>query len=202
MLIADAMHSLWFHAIILDIFRPFTQTSSHRCHLRTFSGKPATADDVCSASVTQLKSLIKNYRQRYQASKYTLLWQTALVYVINAVLNGSRDTNWYNDLLLCIYAYRSLGRVWRVASCISKGLLSLALQKSDLSSRAAKQILHDLRRGALDEISGESRAMFMADLDLALFDPRTASMEHLAAQFEDNALMKDYTTVFEDSVRN
>lgn len=38
---------------------------------------------------------------------------------------------------MCIYAYKSLSRAWRVAVCISKGLLSLAMRKSELKSDTA-----------------------------------------------------------------
>lgn len=196
--------SLWFHAIILDIFRPFIQETEQRTNrrLRTFSGKPTTPEDVCEASVLQLKHLITEYRLHYKSSKYTILWHTALIYVVNAILNDESNLNWYTDLLLCVYAYESLGRSWRVAECIAKGLLSLALRKSELSSRAARRILRDLRSGGLGQMSGEIRATFVADLNLALSNPKAATMEHLAKDFEDNVWMKDYTTIFDDEERN
>ena len=190
--------SLWFHTIILDIFRPFTQVPiQHLHHLRTFSGRPVAANDVCAASVAELKHLITQYRLRYKASKYTILWQTALISAVNAILDDKGDTDWYNDLLMCIYAYKSLSRAWRVAACISKGLLSLAMRKSELKSGTALSVLKDLRNGGYESISGELRAMFMADLNLALSDPTRASMEYLASHFEENMWLKDYTTLFE-----
>ena len=117
---------------------------------------------------------------------------------MNAILNGEKTDNWYSDLLLCIYAYESLGRSWRVAAGIAKGLLSLALQKSDMPSRTARRILRDLENGQPMEFSGPIRATFMADLSLALSDPNSATVEHLAKQFEGNMLLKDYTTFLDD----
>ena len=157
---------------------------------------------MCTASVAQLKQLITQYRLHYRSSKYTILWQTAIIYVINAILNDEGNLNWYSDLLACIYAYESLGRSWRVVSGISKGLLSLAMQKSELSSRAAVRILNDLRRGGLEEISGDVRATFIADLNLALTDHNSASMEHLAKDFESTVWMKDYTNIMDYEVEN
>ena len=148
--------------------------------------------------MSQLKHLITEYRLHYKPSRYTILWHSALVYVVNAIINDPRDLQWYTDLLLCIYAYKNLGRSWRVAACVAKGLLSLALQKSDLSSKAARHILRDLQNGGFEWISGEIRATFMADLNLALTDPKSATMERLAQQFDDNVWMKDYTTLFDD----
>lgn len=147
--------------------------------------------------MAQLKHLIADYRLNYRSS-YTILWHTALLYVINAILNGKKVQNWYADLLLCIYAYKSLNRSWRVAAGIAKGLLSLTMQKSDVSSRTARRILHDIEKDRLDQALGEVRATFMADLDLALSDPGSATVEHLAKQFESNVLLKDFTSFWED----
>lgn len=194
------IYSLWFHAAILDIFRPHTQGRPQgEMHLRTFSDRAITPDAVCAASVTQLKHLITDYRLNYGSSAYTILWHTALIYVINAILNGKREVNWYSDLLLCIYAYESLGRSWRVASGIAKGLLSLIMQKSDIPSRTARRILQDLETGHPRHFSEPIRATFMADLSLALSDPSSATVEHLAKQFEDNLLLKDYTNILDDT---
>jgi hypothetical protein len=170
--------------------------------LRTFSGIAVTANDVCAASVAQLKHLITEYRLHYRSSNYTVLWQTAIIYVINAILNDEGNLNWYSELLTCIYAYESLGRSWRVVAGISKGLLSLAMRKSELSGRAAVQILNNLHRGGLEEISGDIRATFIADLNLALTDHKSASMEHLAKEFEDTVWIKDYTTVLDNEEVN
>ena len=166
--------------------------------MRTFTSTSVTPDAICAASVEQLKYLITNYRLNYQSSSITILWQTALIYVINAILNSPKEDNWYSDLLLCVYAYESLGRSWRVAGGIAKGLLSLIMQKSDISSHTARRILHDLERNP-DQFPGEIRATFMADLNLALSDPGSATVERLAKQFEDNVLLKDYTTFLDET---
>ena len=195
---AKPKNSLWFHAVILDIFRPHTQIPpSERQRFRTFSNRTITPDVVCEASVAQLKHLISNYRLNYTSSGYTILWHTALIYVANAILSGNKVKNWYSDLLICIYAYESLGRSWRVATYIVKGLLSLAIEKSDMSSRTARRILNDLEERHPGQCLGPIRATFMADLNLALSDPSSATVERLAEQFEDNVLLKDFTVSFD-----
>ena len=177
---------MWFHAAILDIFRPHAvgETRGSR-HLRTFSDRSITPNSVCAASVAQ-------------SSAYTMLWHTALIYVINTILNSAKEGNWYSDLLVCIYAYESLGRSWRVSDSIAKGLLTLAMQKSDIPSLTARRILSDIEKDP-DRIPQPIRATFMGDLNLALSDPGRASMEHLATIFEDSVALKDYTTILDDS---
>lgn len=150
----------------------------------------------------QLKHLIADYRLNYQSS-YSILWHTALIYVINAILSGEKVQNWYSDLLLCIYGYESLNRSWRVAASIAKSLLSLAMKKSNLLSRTASRILRDIENDRADQTSnqmlGEVRATFMADLDLAISEPESATVEHLASEFEDTMLLKDLTFVWENN---
>lgn len=141
--------------------------------------------------------MIANYRLNYRPS-YSILWHTAIIYVVNAILDGDEVPNWFSDLLLCIYAYEALNRSWRVAASIARGLLSLAMKKSKLSSRTASRIIQEIENGRDGEISDEIRATFMADLDLALSDPGSATVEHLAGQFETNIMFKDLTSLWED----
>ncbi|KJZ68375.1 hypothetical protein HIM_12235 [Hirsutella minnesotensis 3608] len=188
---------LWFHAAILDVFRPFIKEGADN-RLRTFSHPGSTIGAVYAASVAQLMRLIFNYRSKYSSSSYSILWHTALMYVANAKLGNVVDDNWYSWLLLCIYGYESLGRSWRVAGAITKALLSMTLRKRDISSEAARRILRDLEGRNWDRIPGGIRATFMADLDLALSDPRSATVEYLAAQFEENAMLRDYTNILDD----
>lgn len=166
--------------------------------LRTFTNRAVTPHAVCDASIAQLKHLIADYRREHSSSRYTILWHTALIYVANAILNDNRDSNWYADLLVCLYGYEKLGRSWRVAIGVAKSLLSLAMRKGILSSRTARSILHDLQNRDLGRIPEEIRATFMADLSLAISDPASATVERLADQFDTHAFMKEYTTFLDE----
>lgn len=191
-------HSLWFHAAVLDIFRPCVQgLSQSKRRLKTFSSPASSPAAVCAASVSQLKRLIINYRLNYQSSTYTILWHTALVYVANAMLHSTKEEGWFFYFLLCVYGYEGLSRSWRVAEAISKGLLSMTLRNGDISSLKARKILLDFQSNSLDRFPGRIRATFMLDMDLALSDPGSATAENLAEHFEDNALLQDYTNVLD-----
>ncbi|XP_044716408.1 fungal zn(2)-Cys(6) binuclear cluster domain-containing protein [Hirsutella rhossiliensis] len=188
---------LWFHAAILDIFRPCIKESP-KSRLRTFGHMGGSPEAVSAASVAQLERLIFDYRFKYQSSSYSILWHMALLYVANAILDGVMDENWYSCLLLCIYGYESLGRSWQVAEAITKALLSMMLRKKDVSSDAARRILHDLENKNWARIPGSIRATLIADPELAPFDPRSATVECLAAQFQENAMLRDYTNILDD----
>lgn len=179
------------------------QENSHGERLRTFASSDSSPEAVCTASVEQLKRLITNYRLNYRSSAISILWHTALIYVVNAVLlTDSTEETWYPYLLLCVYGYERLGRSWRVAEGISKGLLSMILQKSDVPSHMARRIMHDIENSTINRLPGEIRATFMADLSLGLSNPGSATVEHLAEQFEGNAMLSDYTNIHDHEERN
>lgn len=152
-----------------------------------------------TSSSTRLKRLIVNYRLNYASSSFTILWHTALIYAANAILEHTEDKGWYSYLLLCLYGYRDLSRSWRVAKAISKGLLSMALRQGDLSGATARRLFRDLDTRNPDEVSENIRATFMLDLELAPNEPELATVERLAADFEGNAMMMDYTTIMEEN---
>ncbi|KAH7376999.1 hypothetical protein B0T11DRAFT_25571 [Plectosphaerella cucumerina] len=185
---------IWFHAAILDIFRPFVRHHRRKQRrLKTFSSSQSSPDAAYKASVDQLKRLIIIYRSNYTSSAYTMLWHTALIYVANAVLQDKQDPEWRFFFLLCIYGYESLRRSYRLAEAIGRGLLSMTLRNGDLSTREARQILQQLQERGLSGASGDIRATFMVDLDLAMTDPVEAKVESLAHRFEEMALFQEFT---------
>ena len=170
--------------------------------MTTFNTNTCTPNAICEISTTRLKRLIVNYRLNYSSSNFTILWHTALIYVANALFDSDKDDNdkdkdWYSYLLLCLYGYQGLSRSWRVAEGISKGLLSMALRNGDISSTAARRILLDFENRSPDRIAGGIRAPFMLDLHGALSKPSSSTAEYLAEQFEDNVMLRDYTTLFD-----
>lgn len=195
-LIACHCNSLWLHAAILDLFRPFLNDDSR---LRTFSSKENTPDAAYESSVAQLKSLIVDYRSRYSSSNHTMVWHSALLYMANAMLR-SKDEDRIAYFLICVYSYQALRQSFRVSEAIVGALLSMGMRNGDISPTFAREIIGDLKRRAPpgeDNDGEEIRATFMADLDQSMTDPEESTAENLAAKFEDTAMITDYTNVFD-----
>ncbi|KAH8197917.1 hypothetical protein TruAng_007920 [Truncatella angustata] len=185
---------IWLHAAILDIFRPFLKRPDfERLHLKTFSAPRSTPAAAYCASVNQLKHLIIYYRCVYESSSYTMLWHTALTYVANAVLQDTNDPQWWLYFLLCIYGYESLCRSFRVSQAIGRGLLTMALRDRDTTVSSARKVIGELRERGLGHNQGTIQAKFMADLELAVTDPRVATVEYLAEDFEGLAFFREFT---------
>lgn len=189
--------SIWLHAAILDIFRPFIgHPEGQRPRLTTFSAADSSPDMVYTASVNQLKHLIVQYRSESISSTYSILWHTGLLYLANAMLKNTTDPEWHLYLLLCIYGYESLSRPYRISETIVQGILSMTMRESHMTGTEANRIINEIRQGRLEnvknDIEHEIRAKFMGDMELALEDPEAARVENLAAQFDYLALFQDF----------
>lgn len=193
--------SIWFHAAVLDIFRPFVSGPLQKSsRLRTFTSPDSSASAIFDASLNQLKRLIITYRTGYKSSAYTMLWQTALMYVANAVLRSADDSEsglFY--FLLCLYGYEGLRSSWRMSEAIVEGLLTMKVVHGGMSSAVARRILEDVRKRGVSTSMADIRATFMVDLDLSLSEPALATAEALASAFDDNARIKELTTIFDAS---
>ncbi|TWU74250.1 hypothetical protein ED733_004393 [Metarhizium rileyi] len=202
MIIGTDLDSIWLHAAILDLFRHTVPGSHRHCRLRTFSNLESSPDKVCMASVNQLKQLIVNYRSNFASASYTILWHMALTYLANDLLYNPKDDNWFFYFQLCLYGYERLCPCWRVAKAIARALLSLAIRKGDISSSTARQVWSNIERNSMPDLLSadeDVRATFMADLNLAESDPESATVEKLAADFEQNILLQEYTNVLDSS---
>ena len=179
-----------------------TFKSQKKRRLRTFSGASSSPEAVYMASVNQLKRFILNYRQNYRSSAYTILWHAALVYAANAALQNTEDKTWLFYFLLCLHEYEELRKSWRVAEVITKGLLSMALRNDSVSTETARRLLNYVQQNSLQDVPGELRATLMVDLDLSTSDPNSVKVERLAADFEDNVLLRVFTCEFDKEQAN
>ncbi|KAH7175468.1 N-terminal fungal transcription regulatory domain-containing protein [Dactylonectria macrodidyma] len=189
---------IWLHAAIIDIFTPFLcRPGQPKQKLRTFSSPMCSPDDVYTASLDQLKRLIIVYRLNHESSALTIVWHTAMLYVANAALRGQDDDHWLFYFLLCIYGYQTLGRSYPVGLAIVRALLSMAMRNGYMSSESARDIWAEINGQCPRHAPQQIHATLVADLDLAMSDPNAASVERLADAFEENALVDQYTNLFD-----
>ncbi|KAF4341829.1 nitrogen assimilation transcription factor nit-4 [Fusarium beomiforme] len=193
---------IWLHVAILCILRPFTvraRDSPKPLRLKTFFCKRSSPDAAYKASVNQLKRLVVAYRENYTCSSYTMLWHTALIHVANAILGDTKDPAWRFYLFFCVQTYGELRRSFRFAETIGRSILSMTLQRGDLSAEEARKLMVQFEENRLSSPSEDIRATFMADLNLAMTDPEEASVESLSDKFEDIALFREFTNAGDSS---
>ncbi|KJZ69189.1 hypothetical protein HIM_11422 [Hirsutella minnesotensis 3608] len=189
---AATMH-IWFHVSIISIFRPFSNPLAQR-PVSLVTSRNHYPREIYTASLNQLKHMIRVFDCKYSSSSYGVLWHVALLHVANAMVADVNEPERLPYFMLCISCYQDLLRSYRVVHAVIKGLLSMAWGKGVISSSMAQSILQEVQRNgkghtALDNI----KSTFVADLDLALIDASAAQVETLAESFDAMSMLEDMT---------
>ncbi|KAL6405524.1 N-terminal fungal transcription regulatory domain-containing protein [Ilyonectria robusta] len=72
----------------------------------------------------------------------------------------------------------------------------MAMRSDYMSSESARDVWAEMDGKRPWRVPHQIHATFMADLDLAMFEPGAATVENLAGVFEENALVGQYTNLF------
>ncbi|KAK1990378.1 hypothetical protein LX36DRAFT_664276 [Colletotrichum falcatum] len=202
----DSLHyvlilHIYLHAFILDLFRPLVQHGDAvRVRLESFTSQQASPEAVSLASATQLGQLAITYLQKCSSASYSFLWSTALLYFANYALRElahvAQNSEKLADLRTCILGYQRLHRPFRLSQGIVRSLLSMALREGLLASSEARAILKESNENAKNHRgSDEVQAPFVVDLDLATMNPTAAHVDSLAAEFEELAILNEFTVI-------
>jgi hypothetical protein len=195
---------MWFHTLILDIFRPFLASHQEGIYLRlqTFSALESSPDTAFAASISQLKNIVILYRSQHLAATYSIIWQQALLSLANAMLSpaSKSDPEWRKYFYICIYGYEKLRHRFHVVDAIAKGLLTMAMRKERITSTEAHDLMELFGGTSTCETiipGGQNetiRAPFTGDFELEMKNSDAASVETLAHQFDTVALFQEFTT--------
>ncbi|KAK2039481.1 hypothetical protein LZ31DRAFT_606372 [Colletotrichum somersetense] len=192
---------IYFHAFVLDLFRPLVQHGdAMRVRLESFTSQQASPEAVCLASAAQLGQMAVTYLQKFSSASHSFLWSTALLYFANSTLREltqvTENSQKLADLRTCILGYQRLHRPFRLSKGIVRSLLSMALREGLLPSSEARAITRDSNEGSKHHRgSDEVQAPFVVDLDLATMNPAAAHVDSLAAEFEELAILNEFTVV-------
>lgn len=187
------MLSVYFHAIVTDLFRPFLDSRTH-AKLSTFEAAKADAAAAYSASVRQLQRLLVTFRSRHRANCLSVLWQTPVIYVLNAALREAAASAAAGDptpsevafyIRMSFAALRELAHMYRAFGAVAIGGLGMAWTTRAISRREIGHAMRELLRIQQRELAGggsnaavaamtEPDPQWMLDFDLAVRDPARA----------------------------
>ncbi|OHE91707.1 hypothetical protein CORC01_12998 [Colletotrichum orchidophilum] len=188
---------VYFHAVVTDLFRPCLAADFKSQRLYSFSTKHATPEAVYASSVTQLKRLLLLYRLRYKNANYSVLWQTAVVYVANAMIqeggvslpraDGQTSNEWRFYLDLCLAGLEDLYASFPVFGSVAQGMVGMALRHSAIPTEKAARVLAQLdeidrRHAAIKGMTDKTEAQWIIDLDLATTDFERARARNLVEE--------------------
>lgn len=185
--------SIWYHATILDIFRPFI--SNRKQHdLESWSPSSTSPEAIFTASLKQLKRLILVYKGRYRSAAYSIFWNAALLYVANAVLKDRNDPEWRFYFQMCIHSYQGLYPSFRAVEAIAQGLLAMAIDSGAITNLEAILMIQMFREnGNWHKLADRPRGGYVLDLGLAITDHNAARVDNLVDRFEEITLFSEFT---------
>ncbi|KAH7207282.1 hypothetical protein DER44DRAFT_810862 [Fusarium oxysporum] len=151
--------------------------------LPAFAGVNATPKAVISASIEQLKRLVYQYRAHCESSKYSIIWQSGMLYLVNYILRdlSSNESQFY--FLLCMRGHQHLARYMPFVSGIVQSLIVMTSRQGVSLTANTQRLLEEVR----DE-SRRSREFFSAypvDLEMMTLDPSSATLEKLTSRFQE-----------------
>jgi hypothetical protein len=181
--------SIYFHAIIADVFRPLLHSELSSALLRTLKADNATPQTVYYASIRQLKRLLLSHRLEMGPEVLSIFWQSCIIYVANAVIHGEDDQEEKQFFIqLCLAGLQELFLSYRISGTIVKGVAAMAIGKGILEQTRASQIRVGLeeigQRHDLGNEGSEVMASWVLDLDLAVTDLVHAQGGILARRFD------------------
>jgi len=195
--------SIYFHAIVTDIFRPLLPMSQDSLRLHSFASSRASPRAVYAASINQLKRLLLTFRLSFKTASLSILSQTVLIYVCNAVVREAHNSNqseWRFYLRLCLAASEDLYGCYRESWCVTRALLSMALERGALLPQEAGRLAQELLELGRHYTTGteEANTRSMIDLDLAVTDRTAARVGCYAGKFEELMLEKSTEELLAD----
>ncbi|KFA79959.1 hypothetical protein S40288_05116 [Stachybotrys chartarum IBT 40288] len=179
------MH-IWYQTVLMDVWRPFLGTARQSVKAeRDFS---TAAFDT---SLRQLKRLIFLYRKDHETTNRTILTTPGYVSLINEILRHSDTPDAHVSFILAMRGCLAVAPWSRGLNGITKALISLASQVK-IFERPGWDVdtVESVRTEALGLASdGMYNSAYPIDLDLSREDIQTGSMEVLAYDFQELALL-------------
>ncbi|KAH8725348.1 hypothetical protein GQ44DRAFT_759712 [Phaeosphaeriaceae sp. PMI808] len=171
---------IWFHTVVLDLFRPFADLKPQP-KLTTFADNNATPAKVMEASINQLKRLIYNYRATSKSANYSVIWQSGVLHLLNYILHNytSKEAHFY--FLLCMRGYQNLARTIPGIGGVVQGVSAMAVRLGTILPKDALMLF--------EEIESEGKRIhdytstYPIDLYHSTADTDAATLEHLVHEF-------------------
>lgn len=180
---ADPPCSIFYHTIVIEIFRPFAGTSISLASLEQQWSRPRR---VIAASLRELEWYLVTFPIAFPAaSKTTIFWHPVCLYIANAALAGVWREQWRKRFLLCVRAYQKLSRCFPIARTILKSLLAIAISKGAFSPTQARELLNVARSNTgLLASAASYQSTVKVDLELAITNPCAADMSTLCSRLD------------------
>lgn len=191
------MYSMFFHGVVLNIFRPF-QRRPHGYKMGSFSSPDSFPRTAFVISLNQMKRLVVLTHLHHPPIERSPFLASALVQTFCGLLKNVDDAEWKYYFELCLILGSQLFDWYSVLGPILQGTLAMGLRDGALTGTEAKDLLQkyvsaDRRDETMETIM--NGAAFTLDLDLVMTDPTDAMTQSLARRFDDLVLFSEFAHV-------
>jgi hypothetical protein len=179
---------MWFHASIVQLFRPFARDQTQIIPERSFH----SSKEIFTASLNQLKHLVIVFRHTFPRGSCAILWHIALLHVANWALHNTTDPQWQSYFTLCLDSFTDLFVGFRTSGGIAKSLVSIALRLGVMQPAEARGLIDQMYSSVTHNAALKQTGIgLIVDLDLALDDRKAAQIDNLCECF-DNSLLEEF----------
>lgn len=177
--------STWYHTAIMDIWRPFLDTSRYSS-LQRFPSADSCPLAAYTASVRQLGRLLYQYRERFEEASLTMLVTPGFLYMLNEVFRNSDSREALFNFIVSIRGCLAIAPWCPGLQGTTKALLSLGFREGVFERPGWSQDLTEDIQVAAAELNQEVayNSTYPIDLDSERPNAEEGNMEVLANQFE------------------
>ncbi|PVH91888.1 hypothetical protein DM02DRAFT_544896, partial [Periconia macrospinosa] len=147
-----------------------------------FAKNNTTPAKIVKVSIKQLKRLIYSYRATSRSAKYSIIWQSGMLYLVNHILRDYTDKEAHFYFLLCMRGYQNLARTIPWISGVVQGIVTIAVQLGTTLPEDALKLIEEIKS------EGNHIDEYMSTCPIDLYpstaDTSTATLEHLVHDFK------------------
>lgn len=146
------------------------------------------------------------YTSQHPSAAHHFYWQTALLYVFNAIVKDRSDPQWRFYFWLCVHCYSKLFICYATIEDFVQSLLAIAVRYGAISRKDVTRVMQEgfykdgkakRARSRWEGLQETQRSTYKLDLDLAVRDRDAADVSALMAKFEDMDMFEEFTRLDE-----
>jgi hypothetical protein len=148
---------------------------------------------VCAASLRQIERLLYNYLAQTPPIPVCWSFNGAILQVSQSLLkHRHHHSSWKFYFGLCFQYWKEAYVCYRVFLPVFQGTMAMALESGAISSEEAKRLMEEfLMFGSHYEAPEEPNSAAFLDFELALSNPREATLDAMSKKFDEILAFQD-----------
>ncbi|KAM0553401.1 hypothetical protein ACHAPJ_007415 [Fusarium lateritium] len=181
----------YFHIIILDLFRPFTEVTE-TMRLKSFSSQDSSPKAVFDASLRQLQRILLDYATNYDPRFYNFTLNGAVLHIIYVALQSKDTLDWQFNLALGMGWMKEIFVRFAVIGKVAQAYMAIGMGSGMISNEEAREFMEELQRRGRHHNLAEVAASCVVDFEVAMTSKHDGRAQDLAQRFDELALFNEF----------